>query len=131
MLINKNSKRLKIGGFTIVELIVVIAIIGILATISYVSYNGIIKKAAISALKADLEKTASELSSYKSKKGEYPSSLSDVNVSDSDSDISYQYTVVDGSYCVAIASVKNDVTYNISSGSSEVKEGTCLGYVGS
>ena len=41
-------------GFTIVELLIVIVIIGILAAISIVAYNGVIGKANDSAVQQDL-----------------------------------------------------------------------------
>ena len=44
----------KLSGFTIVELLVVIVVIGILASISIVAYNGIQNKARASATDADL-----------------------------------------------------------------------------
>lgn len=44
----------KKDGFTIVELLVVIVVIGILAAISVVSYNGVSKKAVEASLVADL-----------------------------------------------------------------------------
>ena len=42
-------------GFTIIELLIVIVIIGILVAITAVSYNGITKSAKESALKSDLK----------------------------------------------------------------------------
>lgn len=41
-------------GFTIVELLVVIVVIGILAAITIVAYTGISKQAVISSLQSDL-----------------------------------------------------------------------------
>jgi prepilin-type N-terminal cleavage/methylation domain-containing protein len=50
-----NIKRnVKSSGFTIVELLVVIVVIGILAAITIVTYAGISRKATISALQSDL-----------------------------------------------------------------------------
>ena len=40
MLLNIKNKQ-KLSGFTIIELLVVIVVIGILAAITVVSYNGI------------------------------------------------------------------------------------------
>lgn len=47
-------KPLKISGFTIVELLIVIAIIAILATLVLVSYRGIQNRAYDTSVKADL-----------------------------------------------------------------------------
>lgn len=48
-------------GFTIVELIIVIAIIAILATISVIAYNGIQKNAATKTVQSDLEQVSAEM----------------------------------------------------------------------
>ena len=42
------------SGFTIIELLIVIAVIGILAAISIVAYSGLRDKAVVSKIKADL-----------------------------------------------------------------------------
>ena len=47
--------NLKLAGFTIVELLVVIVVIGILAAIAIVSYTGIQNKANTTALVSDLD----------------------------------------------------------------------------
>lgn len=49
-----GEKTLLTRGFTIVELLIVIVVIAILATITIVSYNGITKRANVTSLKADL-----------------------------------------------------------------------------
>lgn len=54
-----NRKRSE--GFTIVELLIVIVVIAILAAITIVSYNGIQKRAAESAVKSDLRNAATAL----------------------------------------------------------------------
>lgn len=46
--------RLRINGFTIVELLVVIVVIGLLATIVVVSYTGVTNKAVVALLISDL-----------------------------------------------------------------------------
>lgn len=49
------------SGFTIIEIIVVIAVIGILVGIVYVSYNGIQRNAGVSTLKNDLTNASKEM----------------------------------------------------------------------
>jgi prepilin-type N-terminal cleavage/methylation domain-containing protein len=46
-----------VSGFTIVELLIVIVVIGILAVISIVGYNGVQTRAKASAVAEDLKKT--------------------------------------------------------------------------
>ena len=60
-------------GFTLVELLIVIVIIGILAAISFVAYNGIAGKANDSAVQQDLMNIAKKLEMYYAEQGEYPS----------------------------------------------------------
>lgn len=62
-------------GFTIVELLVVIVIIGILATITVVSYSGITKKAAEATLQADLANASKQLKVYKAENDAYPTAI--------------------------------------------------------
>jgi len=59
-------------AFTIVELLIVIVVIGILAVISAVAYNGITKSANDTAVKSDLTQFAKQVSLYYAEKGEYP-----------------------------------------------------------
>ena len=66
-----HSKQHK--GFTLVELLIVIVIIGILAAISLVTYNGITGKANDSAVQQDLTNIAKKLEMYYAEQGEYPS----------------------------------------------------------
>src|ERR1039457_5880303 len=63
-------------GFTIVELLVVIVVIGILAAITIVAYSGITQKAVASSLQSDLTNSAQQLKLYYADHGSYPTSLS-------------------------------------------------------
>ncbi|MNQ11705.1 Type II secretion system protein G precursor [compost metagenome] len=63
---NKNS------GFTIVELLIVIVIIGILAAITIVAYNGIQTRAKSSAVQSLVDTLESKAKAYQSITGQYP-----------------------------------------------------------
>ena len=63
------------SGFTIVELLVVIVVIGILAAITIVSYSGISNKAIAASLQSDLDNDAKQLKLYNVEYGYYPSTL--------------------------------------------------------
>lgn len=59
-------------GFTIVELLIVIVVIGVLAAIVIVSYNGITSSAHDSAVMSDLSNMAKKLEVEKATTGRYP-----------------------------------------------------------
>lgn len=64
--------RKSINGFTIVELLVVIVVIGIIASISIVSYNGVQTRTNNSNRIAQLQAWQSVFERYKAKKGTVP-----------------------------------------------------------
>jgi len=64
----------KLSGFTIVELLVVIVVIGILAAITIVSYTGISNKAITASLQSDLTNASNQLKMYQVEYGSYPES---------------------------------------------------------
>lgn len=70
--------RKRLTGFTIVELLVVIVVIGILAAITIVSYTGVSQKATASTLQSDLANGSRLLKMYYVDHGTYPASL-DIN----------------------------------------------------
>jgi general secretion pathway protein G len=63
------------SGFTIVELLVVIVVIGILAAITIVSYTGISSRANIAVMQSDLSNSADQLKIYQTYNGSYPTTL--------------------------------------------------------
>lgn len=62
-------------GFTIVELLVVIIVIGVLAAITIVSYTGITTRANIASLQSDLSNARQQLKLYQIDHGAYPDSI--------------------------------------------------------
>ena len=61
---NGKHTRFLSRGFTIVELLVVIVVIGILAAITIVAYTGISNKAKIASLQSDLTNASNQLKIY-------------------------------------------------------------------
>lgn len=59
-------------AFTIVELLVVIVIIGVLASITIVSYSGITKRANAAVLQSDLSNASKKIVVYNALYGSYP-----------------------------------------------------------
>jgi len=62
----------KLSGFTIVELLVVIVVIGILAAITIVSYTGISGRATVAAMQSDLSNASTQLKVFYTINGAYP-----------------------------------------------------------
>ncbi|MBC7565237.1 prepilin-type N-terminal cleavage/methylation domain-containing protein [Candidatus Saccharibacteria bacterium] len=59
-----SLKHLKKKGFTIVELLIVIVVIGILASIAVVSYNGVQKQAIDKGVASDIDGVSGEVTRY-------------------------------------------------------------------
>jgi general secretion pathway protein G len=72
------SLRRKDRGFTIVELLIVIVIIGILAALVIVTYNGIQQKARDTERKTDVKALQGQLEAYWANAAKYPT-LDQVN----------------------------------------------------
>jgi general secretion pathway protein G len=66
----------KLFGFTLLELLVVMAIIGILAAIGIASYGTVQSKARDARRKSDLENVARALEMYRNDVGSYPAAIS-------------------------------------------------------
>lgn len=66
--------RRRYDGFTIVELLIVIVVIAILATISIVAYNGIQNRANDSAVQSDLKNIGQKILAYQATEGKLPNS---------------------------------------------------------
>ncbi|MBX4201527.1 type II secretion system GspH family protein, partial [Candidatus Saccharibacteria bacterium] len=64
---NKASK-----GFTIVELLIVIVVIGILAALVVTTYNGIQQKARDTERKTDVNALHGQIEAYSAQNGKYP-----------------------------------------------------------
>ena len=72
MKITRLSKKNYNDGFTIVELLIVIGIIGILAAITVVAFNGVQQRAKSSKAQADISNVNKLVQAYKATNGEYP-----------------------------------------------------------
>ncbi len=66
------SLKQRQSGFTIVELLIVIVIIGILATLVIVTFSGVQQKARDSERKTDINAIAGQLEAVYANKGYYP-----------------------------------------------------------
>ena len=63
------------NGFTMIELMIVVSIVGILATLAVPSYQGTLLRAREAALRQDLFTMRDVLDQHRADQGKYPSSL--------------------------------------------------------
>jgi len=70
----------KQAGFTLIELMIVVAIIGILAAIAMPLYASVQARARVSKVQADLRSMASAVSLYQAHMGTLPNALTDLTV---------------------------------------------------
>lgn len=71
------EKRKQQEGFTIVELLIVIIVIGILAALVLVSFGGIRERAITASLQSDLHNGVKQLKAYRVTNGKYPEVIDD------------------------------------------------------
>ena len=75
----KSSTRTKKNqGFTIVELLIVIVVIGILAAITIVSYNGVQARARNAARVSDITELQKKIEVYAIENGSYPKTADNI-----------------------------------------------------
>jgi general secretion pathway protein G len=73
-----NIRRKQDAGFTLIELMIVMAIIGVLAVVAIPSYVGALKQAKEAVLKEDLHVLRTAIDSYTEDKQKAPQTLEDL-----------------------------------------------------
>lgn len=125
------------AAFTIVELLIVIVVIGILAAITIVAFNGIQNRALNTSVESDLKNAAKRLELYKvdAATNAYPANSTDLTgIGIKFNQASYKTGVNNIYYCatsdqsryVIAVLVKNDVKYFLIDGQISVGTGTSL-----
>lgn len=116
-------------GFTIIELLLVVVIIGILSSIIFISYNGVSQKAIISSMKMDLSNVVNKLKIYQIDDDQYPLSLDELDSVRPSAGNNYQYVVSNNTmpigYCVA--TLNGSMTYHTDSDGT-ISVGDCSDY---
>lgn len=119
---NKSVKRFGDKGFTIVELLIVIVVIGVLAAIVMVSYVGTAAKADKSSMVSDLSNNFQQLKIFQTQNDNenYPTTIN-CGIADSSTNkciknsgnatYSYVSSVAPKSFCLTVT--KNNQSYNI------------------
>lgn len=102
------------SGFTILELLIVIVIIGILAAITIVSYGALNKKAVEAVLMSDLVNNADFITIAQAKLGAYPDNLDSINYGEGakfSPGVTSNYYKLPLGYCLSVE--KNTYSYRI------------------
>lgn len=128
-----KTNRYRARGFTIVELLISVAVIGILISISIIAYNGVQNNARRVAALSDLDNASSTLEHDLLKTGTYPATIEDANNGEgleASEGTTYQYTVNNSAtpptFCLTATNVS--VSYYISSSVTTSSEGGCPGH---
>lgn len=87
-------------GFTIVELLIVIVVIGILATITIVAYNNVISRANLTSAQAAASSVARKAEAFNAENSAYPTTLADLMNS---TDVNETWGIAPGSYTLLTA----------------------------
>ncbi len=120
------SPRQQLRGFTIVELLIVIVVIGILAAITIVAYNGITQRAHVVTLQSDLSQNYTTLSEYQITNGAYPANqtLAGLKASPGNT-LTYNVSSDGSSYCLQATGFNN--SYASTNSDNTPVQGSCSG----
>jgi general secretion pathway protein G len=75
-----RRSKAHLSGMSLIELMIAVAIVGILASIAYPSYQNYVYEVEISEAKTELQSLIDLIERYQVSQGQYPSSLSDLNL---------------------------------------------------
>ncbi len=111
------------AGFTIVELLIVIVVIGILAAISIVAYNGVTNNANVASAQSDLENVSKSFETYKIQNNDmYPATASALKASAGNT-LTYVPNPTNTGYCASITN--QATTLFITNTNTTQQSGTC------
>ena len=111
-------------GFTIVELLIVVVLIAILATITIVAYNGLQKRAQTSAVSTALNQAGKKVKLYQVDNNTYPTTLASAGIADDE--VTYQYTGTASTFC--ITGTQGNTSLYLSDTVTKPTEGGCPGH---
>lgn len=123
-----NIKQGNKEGFTIVELLIVVVVIAILATITIVGYRGIQNRAIDSSLQSTVSQALKKLEVLKlsESNGTYLSSKAEVETNitvPSGMELDYFYNIASNTYCIQVE--QSGVAYSARSSEKTVTKSQC------
>ena len=119
-------------GFTIVELLIVIVVIGILAAVVIVAYNGIRARAEDASLQSEASQAGKKVLTYKALNSDaLPTDATTAGIAaGSGRDVFYRLTPDGKNFCVAVNITGSpDRAYSFTSTNQASTKGTCQGYI--
>jgi len=118
-------------GFTIVELLIVIVVIGILAAITIVAFNGVQNRAKTAAVQSSVSQVMKKVLAYAAQNSDqYPATLADADVKESGNGVTYQYTS-DNTVSprkFSVTATNSSISYYVSEKNNGMKEGIAPGH---
>lgn len=120
------ARKQQRDGFTIVELLIVIVVIGILAAISIVAYNGVQNRAKAAAIQSDLAGASKqlEMAKFGNSSEQYPVSLVAANLKASNGTVfDYNYDSGSNTYCLSATNAA--ISYSITNTNPVPTGGDC------
>ncbi len=129
-----NTSRVWQKGFTLIELVITVTVIGILAIIGYVTYGGMQTRALEAVVRSDIAAAADILAIDKARSGgvAFPENLDDVDRGaglPASSETRYQYTVdnVVSPPTFCLTAINKTVAVHVTE-SSYPEDGICSGH---
>ena len=106
--IHKTPSTLQCGGFTLIELMIVVAVVGVLAAVAYPSYTEQVRKSRRSDAIAEISKAQQAQERWRSNNTSYNSDVSSSSTGlklTTDSTAAASYNLLSGYYSLAISGV--------------------------
>lgn len=113
-------------GFTIVELLIVVVVIAILATLTIVSYNGITQRATESAILSEVSQANDKIELYRIAENtpSYPGNATLAGISAKSGTLTYLPSGDGQTYCVQVQ--KGTTSYFATNDDTTPRKGSCL-----